>query len=85
MLKLGINLKTIAQLSMNIAVVSISKRAGEWILLEDASPKMMNVKAKDRHLKRITFLSARLALRCVYLAKPAIVAEGGVHVRMAWK
>ena len=28
MLKLGINLKTIAQLSMNIAVVSISKRAG---------------------------------------------------------
>ena len=38
MLKLGINLKTIAQLSMNLAIVSISKRAGEWMLLEDACP-----------------------------------------------
>ena len=74
MLKLGINLKTNAQLSMNIAVVGISKRAGEWMLFEDASPKMMNAEVEDRHLERITLLSARLALRCVDLAKPVIVA-----------
>ena len=74
MLKFGINLKTNAQLSMNIAVVCISKRAGEWMLFEDASPKMLNAEVEDRHLERITLLSARLALRCVDLAKPVIVA-----------
>ena len=72
MLELGINLKTNAQLSMNIAVVGISKRAGEGMLFEDASPKMMNAEVEDRHLERITLLSARLALRCVDLAKPVI-------------
>ena len=59
---------------MNIAVVGISERAGEWMLFEDASPKMMNAEVEDRHLERITLLSARLALRCVDLAKPVIVA-----------
>ena len=72
MLKLGINLKTNAQLSMNIAVVGISKRAGEWMLFEDASPKMMNAVVEDRPLERITLLSVRL--RCVDLAIPIIVA-----------
>ena len=43
MLKLGINLKSNAQLSINIDVVSISER--EWMLFEDASPKMMNAEA----------------------------------------
>ena len=63
MLKLGINLKGSAQLSINIAVVGISKRAGEWMLFEDASPKIVNAEVEDRHLERITLLSARLALR----------------------
>jgi len=74
MLKLGINLKTNAQLSMNIAVVCISKCAGERMLFEDASPKMVNTEVENRHLERITLLSARLALRCVDLAKPVVVA-----------
>ena len=73
MLKLGINLKGNAQLSINIAVVGISERVGEWMLLEDASPEMVNAEVEDRHLERITLLSARLALRCMELTKPVIV------------
>ena len=37
-LKLGINLKGNTQLSINIALVGIRERAGEWMLFEDASP-----------------------------------------------
>ena len=74
MLKVGINLNSNAQLSINIAVVGINERAGEWILFEDASPTMVNAEVEDRHLERITLLSARVALRCVDLAKPVIVA-----------
>jgi hypothetical protein len=38
------------------------------MLFEDSSQKKVNADVEDRHLGRITLLSARLALRCVDLA-----------------
>ena len=72
---------------MNIAVVSISKRAGEWMLFEDASPKMMNAEVEDRHLERITLMSARLALRCAKQRKTKTwcrAAEGDTVRHSYW-